>query len=84
METRLIALIIASAVTACSVKHDIPAVKDDPLPYRPVNATEVFHLRNECAKLGDQILVRARSLACRLPKKWQRITIRELIAVMRR
>lgn len=56
MTTRLIALILASAVTACSAKHDTPAVKDDPLPYRSVSATEVFHLRNECAKLGDQIL----------------------------
>ena len=45
---------LALALFACSKKE--PAATPEQLPYRSASAFEVFHLRSECAKLGNEIL----------------------------
>jgi hypothetical protein len=57
--TRIAAsLWMLSALTACS--RDAPAPQQTTQPATPTHqlptATEVFHLRSECAKMGQQIL----------------------------
>jgi hypothetical protein len=58
MMVRMAAPMLALALLACTKSKDPPAAnkQDGPLPYRSASASEVFNLRTQCAKLGDEIL----------------------------